>query len=118
MYGWAYDWSKRTNNQRLLAQFQQRANEVFPPSKYEKLKNELGDDDERKALLEIRRLMLSGTTREEIERTLRPSAYPLSGLKETEEPFVQSLSPSQRQTYEAVMARREKVYRNFLEWTQ
>jgi hypothetical protein len=118
VYGWAYDWAKRTNNQRLLNQFEQRSNEVFAPSKYEKLKNELGEDSKNKALVEIRRLLQSGTTQEEMERELRPSAHPLSGLKETEEPFVQSLSPSQRQTYEAVMARREKVYRNFLEWTQ
>lgn len=115
VYGWAYDWAKRTGNQRLLNQFQQRSMEVFPPSQYSTLKNYLADGKNRQAMMEVRKLMQSGKTSEEIERELRPSIHPLSGLKETEQAFQESLSPTQLKAYDEVMARREKVYRNYLE---
>lgn len=115
IYGWAYDWAQRTGNEKLLRQFNQRAMETYPPSKYSPLKNFLADGDTAKARTELQKLMASGTTPAEVERELRPTAHPLSGLKATENQFVESLTPGQRATYAEEMAKREKVYRSYLE---
>ena len=114
IYGWAYDWAKKTNKEKLLRQFNQRAMETYPPSKYGPLKSFLASGKDDKARSEIQKLMQSGTTAAQLERELRPTTHPLSGLKEYETQFVDSLTPQQRAVYDEEMSNREKIYRDYL----
>ena len=114
IYGWAYDWAKRTNNEKLLRQFNQRAMETYPPSKYSPLKSFLASGKLDKAQAEITKLEQSGTTAAQIERELRPDTHPLAGLKEYEAQFEESLTPQQRQVLDEEKSNREKIYRDYL----
>lgn len=109
----AYDWAKKTGNQNLLDQFNERAMEIYPPSQYSTLKNFLARGDVRSARVEIQRLKQSGKTSAEIGRELNPSKHPMSGLKATDEPFYESLTPQQKMIYDQAQANREKVYENY-----
>jgi hypothetical protein len=115
IYGMAYDWAQRTGNQKLLSQFNQRAEEVYPASAYGPLKNDLARGNNRKALNDIVKLKRQGKTDAQIERELRPDAHPMAGLKEFEGDFEASLNPQQRRVFEQAMANREKVYDTYLE---
>jgi hypothetical protein len=115
LYGWAYDWAKRTGNQKLMHQFEQRGNEIFPPSDYSVLKNALRDGNKTKAQAELVKLRRIGKSDDDIERELRPGTHPFSGLEETEPAFQASLSPHQRAVYSQAMATRDKIYREYLQ---
>jgi hypothetical protein len=115
IYGWAYDWAKQTNNEKLLKKFNEEAMSVYPPSKYTQLKNYLENGNKAKAAMEIRKLLAQDPRPGLIERELRPDAHPLSGLKETETQFFESLTPDQKQVYQEEEGRREAIYRNYLE---
>ena len=115
LYGWAYDWAKRTNNQKLMHQFEQRGQEIFPPSDYSVLKNALESGNKTKAAGELQRLRRIGKSDDDIERELRPGTHPFSGLEATEPAFQASLSPHQKSVYAQAMAKRDKIYRTYLE---
>jgi hypothetical protein len=115
IYGWAYDWAKETGNQKLLNRFNEEANEVYPPSVYEPLKQALEDGNDARARKALVKLHAEGKTDAEVERELRPSSHPLSGLEETEGAFQDSLTPEQRAVYDQEVARREEVYQKYLE---
>lgn len=112
----AYDWAKSTQNEKLLAKFNDQSSDVFPPSQYTSLRNFLRNGDESRAKKEIDKLEATGVKYSQIEKVLRPSAHPLSGLLETEPRFVNSLNPDQLKVYDEAKAEQRKMHQNFLDW--
>lgn len=121
----AYDWAKRMSQSsdphekeigtKLLNRFNQSAMEIYPPSVYRGLKQALADGYIQSAQREYNKLIAAGKTDAEIQRELKPDAHPISGLKEAEEDFYDSLDARQRAVYDTEMAKRQTIYDTYQE---
>ena len=106
------DWKESSSNPRLRAQWERQRAEVLAPSDYATLRTALTFDDEMGALKAYRELIAKGKDPRTIEQTLNPSR-PFSGAKNTEQEFINSLTPDQRTMYGRAVEQRKQLYERY-----
>lgn len=117
VYKMADKWRSQSTNSKLVAQQAERNREVLPESSYKALRQALQNEDLKQAKIEYDKLLptkgnarVSGATL--INKAMQPGA-PFTGSKRTENDFLRSLTPEEREIYDAAKKERVELYRAF-----
>lgn len=111
----ARDW--KMQQPELRAQIERNQGAVYPPNKYDNLRNALANDDFNTARIEYQNLLAEGgkMTRMYLNTAMKKwSEAPLAtGTKKLEPAFLKTLNARQRERYDSAREERRRVYRNF-----
>ncbi len=116
-------WKKDSGNPKLIEQVERAEKESLAPSAYSPLKQALRWDDVPRAEKEYQKLLATGHKPGDVAKAMAPFTYdsktgathpkPFTGSAKTEAQFVNSLSASEKKTYDAARKEQTELWQKF-----